>query len=32
MTRNQWTWVFLAVCVLAAAGLVINFFLYAPGG
>lgn len=31
MSRNQWTWLLLAVALLAAIGVVINFFWYMPG-
>jgi len=31
MSRNQLSWVLLAVVVLAAIGLIINFFWYIPG-
>ena len=31
MSRNQWSWFLLAVIVLAAIGLIINFFWYLPG-
>lgn len=30
MTRNQWTWLLLAVSILAAIGVVANLFLNAP--
>lgn len=29
LTRNQWTWVFIATIVLASIGLIINFYMNA---